>query len=89
MIRYSILADADEGLTTSRLFDGIVDVGIGAPKGTSDSDVSSFLRFLYERQRHEFIPKILILMILFFIPFLFLLQIFGLSYENGFLGSEF
>ncbi|KAK8539756.1 hypothetical protein V6N13_035048 [Hibiscus sabdariffa] len=31
----SILADADEleGLTTSRLFDGIVDVGISAPKG--------------------------------------------------------
>lgn len=33
----SILADADEleGLTTSRLFDGIVDVGISAPKGKS------------------------------------------------------
>ncbi|KAJ4965836.1 hypothetical protein NE237_017685 [Protea cynaroides] len=31
----SILADADEleGLTTSKLFDGIVDVGIFAPKG--------------------------------------------------------
>lgn len=51
----SILADADEleGLTTSRLFDEIVDVGISAPKGNNsirmrrcvDSAVAGTYRF--------------------------------------------